>query len=168
MKVKLSFVTNSSSSAFIVAFPERIKFLDDVENYIHPEEKAEVVFRDAIKQKPLRANPKGKRVRQQVFGTLESGYFSEAPNYSNEIDIFRINNCITHNETYSIFYDDFEKSYIKKCHKVLNPTITNFLKKAEGQYIYFFEYGDEDGQFMSEMEHGNTFRRLKHLMVSKH
>ena len=79
MKIKLSFVTNSSSSAFIVAFPKRIKYFEDVIDYIYPEEKAEVVFNDAVKQKPLRANPKGKRVRQQVFGTLESGYFSEAP-----------------------------------------------------------------------------------------
>jgi hypothetical protein len=168
MKIKLSFVTNSSSSAFIVAFPERIKFLDDVENYIYPEEKAEVVFNDAVKQKPFRANPKGKLIRQQVFGTLESGYFDGAPSYSDEIDAFRKNNSLTYNESYNRFYDDFEKAYIKKCYKVLNPTITNFLKKAEGQYIYFFEYGDEDGEFMSEMEHGNTFKKLHHLTVSKH
>jgi len=168
MKIKLSFVTNSSSSAFIVAFPKRIKYFEDIIDYIYPEEKAEVVFNDAVKQKPFKANPKGKCIREQVFATLESGYLDASPSYSKEIDAFRENNCLTHNETYSKFYDDFEKSYIKKCHKVLNPTITNFLKKTEGQYIYFFEYGDEDGQFMSEMEHGNTFRRLKHLRVSKH
>ena len=44
-----------------------------------------------------------------------------------------------------------------------------FLEKLpDGSYVYIFNYGDEDGEYYSQMEHNNIFRQLPKVHVSKH
>lgn len=167
MKIKLSFVTNSSSSAFVVAFPKRIKFLDDVKKYIE-DKKAETVFHDAIRQRPFIAKPTGKKVLKKVTAKLNSGYYPTAPDWLDDFEAFKKEYSVTTAEVYKTFLGEFNEKFEKKCDKVLGPVAKKFLTKAEGQYIYFFEYGDEDGLYFSELEHGNTFKLLNHLIISKH
>ena len=167
MKIKLSFVTNSSSSAFVVAFPKRIEFLDDVKKYIE-DKKAETVFHDAIKQKPFIAKPAGKKVSKKVIDTLNSGYYPTAPDWLDDFESFKKEHSLSTTEVYQTFLKEFNDNFEKKCDEILGPVAKKFLTKAEGQYIYFFEYGDEDGQYFAELEHGNTFKLLKHLIISKH
>lgn len=167
MKVKLSFVTNSSSSAFVVAFPKRIKFLDDVKKYIE-DKKAETVFNDAINQRPFIAKAAGKKVLKKVTNELNSGYYPTAPDWLDDFEAFKKKHSLSTAEVYRTFLKEFEENFEKKCNEVLGPIAKKFLTEAEGQYIYFFEYSDEDGQYFSELEHGSTFKLLKHLIISKH
>ncbi len=167
MKIKLSFVTNSSSSSFVVAFPKRIKFLDDVKKYIE-DKKAKTVFNDAINQRPLIAKPTGKKVLKEVIAKLNSGYYPTAPDWLDDFEAFKKEHSLTTAEVYKTFLKEFDEKFGKKCTEVLGPIAKKFLTEAEGQYIYFFEYGDEDGEYFSEMEHGSTFKLLKHLIISNH
>ena len=44
-----------------------------------------------------------------------------------------------------------------------------FLDKVPDEYyIYKFSYGDDDGEYFSQMEHGNIFRAVPHFRISKH
>jgi hypothetical protein len=52
MKRKLDFITNSSSSSFLVAWPNKIEKMEDVLKIIPEQEKASIVFHDAIEQTP--------------------------------------------------------------------------------------------------------------------
>jgi len=167
MKIKLSFVTNSSSSAFVVAFPKRIEFLDDVKKYIE-DKKAETVFNDAINQRPLIAKPAGKKVLEKVTAKLNSGYYPTAPDWLEDFEAFKKEYSLSTTEVYQTFLKEFNNKFEKKCDEVLGPVANQFLTEAEGQYIYFFEYGDEDGQYFAELEHGDTFKLLNHLIISKH
>lgn len=43
-----------------------------------------------------------------------------------------------------------------------------FIKENNNNFIYFFDYSDENGEFGSEMEHGGTFNELPHIRLSHH
>ena len=42
------------------------------------------------------------------------------------------------------------------------------IKENEGRYAYVFSYGDEDGEFFSELEHHNDWGGLPHIRISHH
>jgi hypothetical protein len=43
-----------------------------------------------------------------------------------------------------------------------------FMKDNEGAFFVVFNYGDDSGNYFAAIEHGNTFKRLPHIVVSKH
>ena len=58
--------------------------------------------------------------------------------------------------------------YGRQNEESVSDTAKLFVKDNKGKVAYFFEYSDNDSEFFSEMEHGDTFRVLKHLMISHH
>ncbi len=64
----------------------------------------------------------------------------------------------------SAFYDEYNKVN----RKIYTEKAVDFLTKNEGKYLYIFNYADEDGEFMGEMEHGFIFEEVPHITISKH
>jgi hypothetical protein len=177
MKIKYSFVTNSSSSSFIVLFDKKI----DTEDLLYLKEKilfiekAECVFNGCLNQKPILVNEENyKEAYKRVFQEITSGYFPghvsayDLKEYR-KIDFSEIAfNTNEGKKKYHEIMDQLNEEADKINNKKAKELTDKFMEKAKDQWIYIFSYCDNDGEFFSEMEHGDTFRKFEHLQISHH
>jgi hypothetical protein len=171
MKIKTDFVTNSSSSCFIVVFPEKIKTLEQVLKFIPEKDKAQQVYKDAIDSKEYKIQTK---IAQKIITTeLSYGFISDiSENYHEEtfeeflkqqgLEIDRKNpNYINLG---NIYYENERRKTEIEAKKYAKE----FIEKNSKGFVYIFNYGDEDGKFFAKMEHGHTFKNLPHIRISHH
>ena len=159
MKIKFGFVTNSSSSSFIVAWDKEVKTFEDVKKHMSfaTTEQIRAIFNDIQNQEPLVLRPGNfefdfnsvlKRITNEVSDIVESGYF---PGRDNTVPRLQ------------------DWDLLDKRNSMVALELTKqFLTEAQGKVIYRFIYSDEDGDFWSSIEHGNLFRNLQHLTISHH
>lgn len=167
MKQKIDFVTNSSSSSFVVAFDKPIESLDEVKGKVMFIEKAEVVFRDIQKQKPLRVVKDCPPCLKKITEEIASGYF---PGYTSDFEEsreIRRENFPSDKEYFKAM-DELFKKYSKINKKKASEIASKFIEENQGKVVYFFSYSDEDGEFWSQMEHGGTFDNFPHVTISHH
>jgi len=183
VKIRTGFVSNSSSSMFVVAFPREPKSIKDVHEMMfngHPflgnpyddgktetKKIAQTVWGDIKPQKRWKHTTMLNRVNDAVRG----GWLSGQPNY----DDFKI---IPHHIT-ELEYDNKTiitarvreqtdwKAYSKACDEHTQVVVDELLKEFKGQKIYIFRYGD-DRDYFSVLEHGGIFNNLPHKQISCH
>ena len=93
-------------------------------------------------------------------------YGDDAPNYD---DFEHIKDWSEKSEAYHNAMDKFAKKKMKeffnirklKLKKLNNEPITDIV-------LYCFEYSDNDGSYSAALEHGDLFRKLKHITISNH
>ena len=159
-KFRSGFVSNSSSSSFVVGFDKKPESVDelktvlfgDAEVYGSPygnqtwstQEVARIVWYDLNTQIPA--------TEEKVHDELGSGYFKGRPEFP-----FHLSN-----------QKGVWESYEQKVDQALDRCTQRVMKMLKGKKIFIFEYSDNDGDLQSAMEHGDLFDKLPHEVVSKH
>ena len=160
MKIRTGFVSNSSSSSFIVDFPrypETKEILAEMmgdcsahpySTFISSEDVIDSVWRD-IK------HTRTKEYSNNVSVVLENNGMEIWDRY--EVKEFLFSDIID-NITEETSFDELELMIKEKFLKIKTPVPNRF----------YFSYSDEDGCVGSAMEHGNIFRNVPHERESHH
>ena len=161
MKVRQGFVSNSSSSSFIVALNKKPATVEEMQELLFEDEKvfshpyqregylveqiSQTVFDDIENQTPL--------TDEQIGEELTHGWLDGSP----DMDNFR-------DSKGNYDWDGYEKASNEHAGKV-GKEFTEPLKDKE---FYIFHYGDDDGAYFGALEHGDLFEKLPHYRINKH
>jgi hypothetical protein len=161
MKIRSGFVSNSSSSSFIVAFPKKPENVEEVKALLFPNGQeaygcydyhcstqivAETVWKDIQSQKP----DDKEIIWKELHGYLEGG-----PN-SNWSEFKTADGDI-----------NWEALNIERC-KYRQKVMKKFTEENSDKTIYCFHYSDDNGSYEEALEHGGLFNYLPHITVSHH
>lgn len=170
MKVRNGFVSNSSSSSFIVALP---KSPDSVE------ELRDILFKDVRTLDYYSKSFSTMEVAQQVYKDI-CRFVEDNKDKSTDRIIFDIvTDDFYDEENWQHCYDKAGGDYSKfdnELYKTLNLPLMQgeingykqTLDIVNNKFVFTVEYSDNDGNFYCVLEHGGTFDRVKHIKISRH
>jgi len=166
MKIRKGFVSNSSSSSFVVAFPKNPTSAQDVQkilfgdrqeypdpynsSYYPTSRVAETVW-DDIKRKGRPATKK------DIVKAIDGGYFDGMAEYK---DFPKPGSDGPLDYDWEACSKENERRAIKMAEE--------FMAKNPKAVIYTLSYADEDGSYGSALEHGILFDEVPHLRISCH
>ncbi len=172
MKIRNGFVSNSSSSSFLVVFPREPKSAEEVRTMLFDENEklygyyddnysvqhvAETVWSDICSQTPNDIQAAKEELEGfDSVGSPEYDDFKHLP----EKEVWE-----AYNNALKIYAGKKMKEFFNirklKLQKINNETV-------ETGVLYIFEFSDNDGSYNAALEHGNLFNKLKYIRISKH
>ena len=155
MKIRNGFVSNSSSSSFIVAFDERPTGPGEIQCLLFGDKKyheghetwkiANSIF-DRIADYDFL-----KRIPEKAIFAAECG-----------ADAYRIaERCLDHNDPN--YYDIVE--YIEDIAEFYDD---DFMKENAEKFLCRFHFSDHDSEYDGMLEHSDIFHNLPNLRISHH
>jgi hypothetical protein len=198
MKIRTGFVSNSSSSSFVVAFPHKPKDAADLQrmmfgtqnvhytgifgesstgesrnNEVQTSFIAEAVF-ERIKKKAT---------KHEVFESIRNGWFDPyllpelCPGRYEDMEDPEWKALHDNKKDDPKYYESPERmkaisEFYKKVDKINDERATRiadiFWDNNKRKYIVVMEFSDNDGPFDSMLEHSDIFNRLDHIRTSYH
>lgn len=161
MKIRHGFVSNSSSSSFIVAIDHKPVDANDLMGMLFPN-----MSEDSLHEYDLWDRTEShtiKEISEAVFNDLSTdaskiadafnGWIQGAP----DCDDFRKADGMIDWDRYQIESDKYQEQYAK-----------DVISKYKGKFVFTVTYADEDGSFGCFMEHSDIFENVSHERISKH
>lgn len=176
MKTRHGFVSNSSSSSFVVAFPEKPGSVDELQSmmftrfqeYVQPYDHAvpakeicRIVFNEIYSQKESASK---ERIMENLAGLYTQMLYrlmgeSDFPHPEKD-DYSTV-------EEYGIAMRKHWEERDIKAREWEERAARKFMEENKGAFILCTSYADDDS-FLAVMEHGDIFRNLKHIQVGHH
>jgi hypothetical protein len=174
VKIRNGFISNSSSSSFIIAIPSKDIPLNEFCQLIFGDEKAfpnlcVSEYGDEYYNQPWTFDIEkiAKLIQSQL---REISYEDMIYEYQ----------CGYDEETYSIQSELWNKQLTleertveykkigEKSKEIAKKNIDKFISDNPNSQFYCIEFSDNDGSLYSSLEHGPTFSKIPHLVISKH
>lgn len=162
MKTRRGFVSNSSSSSFLVAFTRNPKCAKDVQDMVFGNE---TLFHSPYDQISWTTVEIAERIWNDIKNQIPNNQKSFSGNMYgiayDRYDEFRIKKDGA--DDWDYYFDD--KGYDGAVAEILDE----FMLSNADSFCYHVEYSDNGGgQIGVAMEHGNLFKNLQHLVSSHH
>jgi len=183
MKIRNGFVSNSSSSSFVVAFPKRPKNAKAVKKMLFDEHQewypspfanmykdgdtrwsidqvVEIVMSDIVNQDGTASLDKVK----EDIGSGYPYYEGENPDIGYNIGVIK-----SLDDKHFGMRDPIDWTAYDHETGVCEEKIAKaFMRENQNAHIYIFEYSDNDSRLFCAMEHGSLFNKVEHIAISKH
>ena len=156
MKIRNGFVTNSSSSTFVVAFPRKPESADDVHKMLFTGRKELSAYDEAVSTIDA---------AQYIFDCIGSQEPNEVSKIGEELE----SNSGRYRRDFmgldGKFDDDRFEAWLSE---QVTLRATQWLKQYPGHFTYIFRFSDNSGNIEATLEHGDTFMDVPHEVISHH
>jgi len=175
MKIRNGFVSNSSSSSFIVIFPKIPKSAEDVKEMLFDKDQekyygsyngaypvngvAKTIWCE-IEEQEINNFDKAK----YILGNCSNYDYPDAPDYKD----FKDSNGDYDWDKYNEAQNRYSENKLKEFFNMRKLKLQKLNKEDPDCVFYNFQFSDNDGSYYSALEHGELFKKLKHIKISNH
>ncbi len=176
MKIRNGFVSNSSSSSFIVAFPHKPEDIEDLKKMLFNDKTSHYYdFREesydvyAIARAVWDQIPEKSATKKSMIESCLEGEFPSYKNLPGCLDVWDKISKIDSIEERSKILQQHDKINRKRAENIVKSFISDNSSGIRGNtFVAIFEFRDNEGTFGEMLEHSNIFYNLPHIQISNH
>lgn len=165
MKIRLGFVSNSSSSSYVVAFRNLPSSQKELQKMMFGKQQ--------FYHGPYGGKWDTNVVAKTVWELMQNSTPNDLPDLEKGFDAYDLPKSPyelypNHSEMPSDEWNRIQDEYYTELDRLVKDQLRKFMHKNRKSFVYRFEFSDNDGEYFSALEHGDLFERLPHVKCSHH